>query len=149
MCRCWVTASPEYSQHKGKEKPVREKSLAGERNKMFELLLLILFLICYGFYRLCRFTRRQAAKEKTYWQDQKRFGKPIAYKIYTAVKVFLATVIIAAVTYIFIALAYGGSPTFTDLTNPKFQETALGVGIILLPQIGIVGIYKIAKFFKK
>ena len=149
MCRCWVTASPEYSQRKGKEKPVREKSLAGERNKMFELLLLILFLICYGFYRLCRFTRRQAAKEKTYWQDQKRFGKPIAYKIYTAVKVFLTTVIIAAVTYIFIALAYGGCPTLTDLTNPKFQETALGVGIVLLPQIGIVGIYKIAKFFKK
>ena len=116
---------------------------------MFELLLLILFLICYGFHCLNRFTRRQAAKEKTYWQDQKRFGKPIAYKIYTAVKVFLTTVIIAAVTYIFIALAYGGCPTFTDLTNPKFQETVLGVGIILLPQIGIVGIYKIAKFFKK
>ena len=84
---------------------------------MFELLLLILFLICYGFYRLYRFTRRQAAREKTYWQDQKRFGKPIAYKIYTAVKVFLTTVIIAAVTYIFIALAYGGCPTLTDLTN--------------------------------
>ena len=144
MFRCWVTASPEYSQHK-KEKPVREKSLAGERNKMFELLLLILFLICYGFYRLCCFTRRQAAKEKTYWQDQKRFGKPIAYKIYTAVKVFLTTVIIAAVTYIFIALAYGGCPTFTDLTNPKFQETALGVGIILLPQIGFLITYKIIK----
>ena len=110
---------------------------------MFELFLLILFLICYGFYRLCRFTRRQAAREKTYWQDQKRFGKPIAYKIYTAVKVFLATVIIAAVTYIFIALAYGGCPTLTDLTNPKFQETALGVGIILLPQIGFLIIYKI------
>ena len=145
MCRCWVTASPEYSQHKGKEKPVREKSLAGERNTMFELLLLILFLICYGFYRLCRFTRRQAAKEKTYWQDQKRFGKPIAYKIYTAVKVFLATVIIAAVTYIFIALAYGGCPTLTDLINPKFQETTLGVGIILLPQIGFLITYKIIK----
>ena len=145
MCRCWVTASPEYSQHKGKEKPVREKSLAGERNKMFELFLLILFLICYVFYRLCRFTRRQAAKEKTYWQDQKRFGKPIAYKIYTAVKVFLTTVIIAAVTYIFIALACGGCPTLPDLTNPKFQETALGVGIILLPQIGFLITYKIIK----
>jgi hypothetical protein len=139
-----VTASPEYSQHK-KEKPVREKSLAGERNKMFELLLLILFLICYGFYRLCRFTRRQADREKTYWQDQKRFGKPIAYKIYTAVKVFLATVIIAAVTYIFIALAYGGCPTFTDLTNLKFRESALGVGIILLPQIGIIILYCLLK----
>ena len=104
---------------------------------MFELLLLILFLICYGFYRLCRFTKRQTDREKTYWQDQKRFGSPIAYKIYTAVKVFLATVIIAAVTYIFIALAYGDCPTFTDLTNPKFQETALGVGIILLLQIVI------------
>ena len=135
MCRCWVTASPEYSQHKGKEKPVREKSLAGERNTMFELFLLILFLICYVFYRICRFTRRQAAKEKTYWQDQKRFGKPIAYKLYTAVKVILTVVIITAVTYIFIALAYGGCPTLTDLTNPKFQETALGVGIILFPQI--------------
>ena len=145
MCRCWVTASPEYSQHKGKEKPVREKSLAGERNIMLELLLLILFLLCYGFYRLCRFTRRQAAKEKTYWQDQKRFGNPIAYKIYTAVKALLATVILAAVTYIFIALAYGGCPTFTDLTNPKFQETALGVGIILLPQIGFLITYKIIK----
>ena len=145
MCRCWVTASPEYSQHKGKEKPVREKSLAGERNKMFELLLLILFLICYVFYRLCRFTRRQADREKTYWQDQKRFGNPIAYKIYTAVKVFLATVIIAAVTYIFIALAYGGCPTLTDLTNPKFQETALGVGIILLPQIGTLILYCLLK----
>ena len=108
---------------------------------MFELLLLILFLICYGFYRLYRFTRRQAAKEKTYWQDQKRFGNPIAYKIYTAVKVFLTTVIIAAVTYIFIALAYGGCPTFTDLTNPKFQETALGVGIILLPQLIVCQIF--------
>jgi hypothetical protein len=139
-----VTASPEYSQHK-KEKPVREKSLAGERNKMFELLLLILFLICYGFYRLCRFTRRQADREKTYWQDQKRFGKPIAYKIYTAVKVFLATVIIAAVTYIFIALAYGGCPTLTDLTNHKFQETSLGVGIILLPQIGTLILYCLLK----
>ena len=63
---------------------------------MFELLLLILFLICYVFYRLCRFARRQAAKEKTYWQDQKRFGKPIAYKIYTAVKVILTVVIITA-----------------------------------------------------
>ena len=144
MCRCWVTASPEYSQHK-KEKPVREKSLAGERNIMFELFLLILFLISYGFYRLCRFTRRQADREKTYWQDQKRFGKPIAYKIYTAVKVFLATVIIAAVTYIFIALAYGGGPTLTDLTNPKFQETALGVGIILLPQIGTLILYCLLK----
>ena len=112
---------------------------------MFELLLLILFLICYGFYRLCRFTRRQAAKEKTYWQDQKRFGNPIAYKIYTAVKVFLATVILAAVTYIFIALAYGGCPTFTDLTNPKFQETALGVGIVLLPQIEIIILYCLLK----
>ena len=112
---------------------------------MFELLLLILFLICYGFYRLCRFTRRQAAKEKTYWQDQKRFGNPIAYKIYTAVKVILTFVIITAVTYIFIALAYGGCPTFTDLTNPKFQETALGVGIILLPQIGFLITYKIIK----
>ena len=112
---------------------------------MFELLLLILFLICYGFYRLCRFTRRQAAKEKTYWQDQKRFGSPIAYKIYTAVKVFLATVILAAVTYIFIALAYGGCPTFTDLTNPKFQETALGVGIVLLPQIEIIILYCLLK----
>ena len=145
MCRCWVTASPEYSQHKGKEKPVREKSLAGERNKMFELLLLILFLICYGFYRLCRFTKRQAAKEKTYWQDQKRFGKPIAYKIYTAVKVFLATVIITAVTYIFIALAYGGCPTLTDLTNPNFQGIALGVGIVQLPQIGIMIFYCLFK----
>ena len=116
---------------------------------MFELFLLILFLICYIFYRICRFTRRQAVKEKTYWQDQKRFGSPIAYKIYTAVKALLATVILVAVTYIFIALAYGGCPTLTDLTNPKFQETALGVGIVLLPQIGIVGIYKIAKFFKK
>ena len=135
MCRCWVTASPEYSQRKGKEKPVREKSLAGERITMFELFLLILFLICYGFYRLCRFTRRQAAKEKTYWQEQKRFGDPIAYKIYTAVKVILNVVIITAVTYIFIALAYGGCPTLTDLTNPKFQGTSLGVGIILLPQI--------------
>ena len=104
---------------------------------MFELLLLILFLICYGFYRLCRYTRRQAAKEKTYWQDQKRFGKPIVYKIYTAVKALLATVILAAVTYIFIALAYGSCPTLTDLTNPKFQENVLGVGIILLPQIVI------------
>ena len=112
---------------------------------MFELLLLILFLICYGFYRLYRFTRRQAAREKTYWQDQKRFGKPIAYKIYTAVKVFLTTVIIAAVIYIFIALAYGGCPTLTDLTNLKFQETALGVGIILLPQIGFLITYKIIK----
>ena len=143
MCRCWVTASPEYSQHK--KKPVREKSLAGERNIMFELFLLILFLICYGFYRLCRFTRRQADREKTYWQDQKRFGNPIAYKIYTAVKVFLTTVIIAAVTYIFIALAYGGCPTLTDLTNPKFQETALGVGIILLPQIGFYGFYYLSR----
>ena len=116
---------------------------------MFELFLLILFLICYGFYRLYRFTRRQAAKEKTYWQDQKRFGNPIAYKIYTVVKVILTVVIITAVTYIFIVLAYGGCPTLTDLTNPEFQETVLGVGIILLPQIGIVGIYKIAKFFKK
>ena len=140
-------ASPEYSQRKGKEKPVREKSLAGERNTMFELFLLILFLICYGFYRFCRFTRRQAAKEKTYWQDQKRFGKPIAYKIYTAVKALLVTVILAAVTYIFIALAYGGCPTLTDLTNPKFQETALGVGIILLPQIGFLITYKIIKKF--
>ena len=61
------------------------------------------------------------------------------------VKVFLATVIIAAVTYIFIALAYGGCPTLTDLTNPKFQETALGVGIILLPQIGFLITYKIIK----
>ena len=139
MCRCWVTASPEYSQHK-KEKPVREKSLAGERNTMFELLLLILFLICYGFYRLYRFTRRRADREKTYWQDQKRFGKPIAYKIYTAVKVILTVVIIAAVTYIFIALAYGGCPTLTDLINPKFQETALGVGIILLPQMCVSSI---------
>ena len=112
---------------------------------MFELILLTLLLICYCFYRLYRFTKRQAAKEKTYWQDQKRFGKPIAYKIYTAVKVFLATVIIAAVTYIFIALAYGGSPTFTDLTNPKFQETALGVGIVLLPQIGIIILYCLLK----
>ena len=112
---------------------------------MFELLLLILFLICYGFYRLYRFTRQQAAKEKTYWQDQKRFGKPIAYKIYTAVKVFLSTVIITAVTYIFIALAYGGCPTLTDLTNPKFQETALGVGIILLPQIEIIILYCLLK----
>ena len=112
---------------------------------MFELLLLILFLICYGFYRLYRFTRRQAAKEKTYWQDQKRFGNPIAYKIYTAVKVFLATVILAAVTYIFIALACGGCPTFTDLTNPKFHETAIGVGIILLPQIGIIILYCLLK----
>ena len=140
MCRCLVTASPEYSQNK-KEKPVREKSLAGERNKMFELLLLILFLISYGFYRLCRFTRRQAAKEKTYWQDQKRFGKPIAYKIYTAVKVFLATVIITAVTYIFIALAYGSCPALTDLTNLKFRESALGVGIILLPQLIVCQIF--------
>ena len=145
MCRCWVTASPEYSQHKGKEKPVREKSLAGERNTMFELLLLILFLICYGFYRLCRFTRRQAAKEKTYWQDQKRFGNPIAYKIYTAVKVILTVVIITAVTYIFIALAYGGCPTLTDLTNPKFQGIALGVGIVLLPQIGFYGFYYLSR----
>ena len=139
MCRCWATASPEYSQHK-KEKPVREKSLAGERITMFEL-----FLLCYSFYRLCRFTRRQAAKEKTYWQDQKRFGSPIAYKIYTAVKVFLATVIIAAVTYIFIALAYGGCPTLTDLTNPKFQEVLLGIAIILLPQIGIIILYGLLK----
>ena len=108
---------------------------------MFELLLLILCLICYGFYRLCRFTRRQAAREKTYWQNQKRFGNPIAYKIYTAVKALLATVIVAAVTYIFIALAYGGCPTFTDLTNPKFQETALGVGIILLPQLIVCQIF--------
>ena len=137
MCRCWVTTSPEYSQHKGKEKPVREKSLAGERNIMFELFLLILFLSCYGFYRLCRFIRRRADREKTYWQNQKRFGNPIAYKIYTAVKVILTVVIITAVTYIFIALAYGGCPTLTDLTNHKFQETALGVGIILLPQIVI------------
>lgn len=144
MCRCWVTASPEYSQHK-KEKPVREKSLAGERNKMFELLLLILFLICYGFHCLNRFTRRQAAKEKTYWQDQKRFGNPIAYKIYTAVKVFLTVVIITAVTYIFIALAYGSCPALTDLTNLKFQEPVLGVGIILLPQIGFLITYKIIK----
>ena len=113
---------------------------------MFELLLLILFLICYGFYRLCRFTRRQAAKEKTYWQDQKRFGSPIAYKIYTAVKVFLATVILAAVTYISIALAYGGCPTSTDLTNPKFQETVLGVGIVLLPQMLVMWYYK---FFRQ
>lgn len=134
MCRCWVTASPEYSQHK-KEKPVREKSLAGERNIMFELFLLILFLICYGFYRLCRFTRRQAAKEKTYWQDQKRFGNPIAYKIYTTVKVILTVVIITAVTYIFIALAYGSCPILPDLTNPKFQKVLLGIAIILLPQI--------------
>ena len=144
MCRCWVTASPEYSQHK-KEKPVREKSLAGERNTMFELILLTLLLICYCFYRLYRFTKRQAAKEKTYWQDQKRFGKPIAYKIYTTVKVFLTTVIIAAETYIFIALAYGGCPTFTDLTNPKVQETDLGVGIILLPQIGFYGFYYLSR----
>ena len=114
---------------------------------MFELFLLILFLSCYGFYRLCRFTRRQAAKEKTYRQDQKRFGKPIAYKIYTAVKVLLTAVIIAAVTYTFIALAYGGCPTLTDLTNPKFQETTLGVGIILLPQIGFLITYKIIKKF--
>ena len=113
---------------------------------MFELLLLILFLICYGFYRLCRFTRRQAAKEKTYWQDQKRFGSPIAYKIYTAVKVFLTTVIIAAVTYIFIALAYGGCPTITDLTNPKFQEVLLGIAIILLPQMLVMWYYK---FFRQ
>ena len=112
---------------------------------MFELFLLILFLICYGFYRLCRFTRRQAVKEKTYWQDQKRFGKPIAYKIYTAVKFILTVVIIAAVTYIFIALAYGSCPILTDLTNPKFQETALGVGIILLPQIGIIILYCLLK----
>ena len=112
---------------------------------MFELLLLILFLLCYGFYRLCRFTRRQAAKEKTYWQDQKRFGKPIAYKIYTAVKVILTVVIITAVTYIFIVLAYGGCPTLSDLTNPKFQETALGVGIILLPQIGTLILYCLLK----
>ena len=145
MCRCWVTASPEYSQHKGKEKPVREKSLAGERNIMFELLLLILFLICYVFYRLCRFTRRQAVREKTYWQDQKRFGNPIAYKIYIAVKVFLATVIIAAVTYIFIALAYGGCPTLTDLTNPKFQETAIGISIMLFPQLTITGYFLLKK----
>ena len=104
---------------------------------MFELFLLILFLSCYGFYRLCRFIRRRADREKTYWQNQKRFGNPIAYKIYTAVKVILTVVIITAVTYIFIALAYGGCPTLTDLTNHKFQETALGVGIILLPQIVI------------
>ena len=112
---------------------------------MFELLLLILFLICYGFYRLCRFTKRQAAKEKTYWQDQKRFGNPIAYKIYTAVKIFLTTVIITAVTYIFIALAYGGCPTLTDLTNPNFQGIALGVGIVQLPQIGIMIFYCLFK----
>ena len=145
MCRCWVTASPEYSQHKGKEKPVREKSLAGERNTMFELFLLILFLICYGFYRLCRFTRRQAAKEKTYWQDQKRFGKPIAYKIYTAVKVILTVVIITAVTYIFIALAYGSCPTLTDLTNPKFQKAAIGISIMLFPQLTITGYFLLKK----
>ena len=112
---------------------------------MFEILLLILFLLCYGFYRLCRFTRRQAAKEKTYWQDQKRFGKPIAYKIYTAVKVFLATVIIAAVTYIFIALAYGGCPTLTDLTNPKFQKAAIGISIMLFPQLTITGYFLLKK----
>ena len=116
---------------------------------MFELILLIILVICYGIYNLRRFIQKQVVKEETYWQDQKRFGKPVAYKIYTAVKVILTVVIITAVTYIFIALAYGGCPTLTDLTNPKFQETALGVGIILLPQIGIVGIYKIAKFFKK
>ena len=112
---------------------------------MFELLLLILFLLCYGFHCLNRFTRRQADREKTYWQDQKRFGNPIAYKIYTAVKVILTVVIITAVTYIFIALAYGGSPVLPDLTNPKFQETALGVGIILLPQIGIIILYCLLK----
>ena len=49
---------------------------------MFELILLTLLLICYCFYRLYRFTKRQAAKEKTYWQDQKRFGKPIAYNLH-------------------------------------------------------------------
>ena len=145
MCRCWVTASPEYSQDKGKEKPVREKSLAGERNKMFELLLLILFLICYGFYRLCRFTRRQASKEKTYWQDQKRFGKPIAYKIYNAIKTFLLICIIAAIVYIFIALAYGSCPTLNNLTTAKFQEIILGAGIIWLPQIGIMALYCLLK----
>ena len=112
---------------------------------MFELFLLILFLICYGFYRFCRFTRRQAAKEKTYWQDQKRFGSPIAYKIYTAVKVFLATVIIAAVTYIFIALAYGSCPTLTDLTNPKFQKAAIGISIMLFPQLTITGYFLLKK----
>ena len=108
---------------------------------MFELLLLILFLLCYGFYRLCRFTRRQAAKEKTYWQDQKRFGNPIAYKIYTAVKVILTVIIITVVTYIFIALAYGGCPTLTDLTNPKFQEAAIGISIMLFPQLTITGCF--------
>ena len=116
---------------------------------MFELILLIILVICYGIYNLRRFIQKQVVKEETYWQDQKRFGKPVAYKIYNAIKTFLLICIIAAIVYIFIALTYGGCPTLNDLTTAKFQEIILGAGIIWLPQIGIFGIYKIAKFFKK
>ena len=112
---------------------------------MFELILLIILVICYGIYNLRRFIQKQVVKEETYWQDQRRFGKPIAYKIYNAIKTFLLICIIAAIVYIFIALAYGGCPTLNDLTTAKFQEIILGAGIIWLPQIGIMALYRLLK----
>ena len=146
MCRCWVTASPEYSQHKGKEKPVREKSLAGERNTMFELLLLILFLICYGFYRLCRCTMCQVQREQIFFSDLRRCGYKTVLQFYNIAKAILWLIIIGGTFYIFAALAYGGCPTITDLTNPKFQEVLLGIAIILLPQMLVMWYYK---FFRQ
>jgi hypothetical protein len=100
-------------------------------------------------HRIYHFLRKQSNREKNFWWEQKHLRGGKHCHLYTAAKALLLLIAIAGVLLILISLAYGQTPRFHDLTNPKCQTAILGAGFLIFIQLTPLGLIRLLKYASK
>ncbi len=108
---------------------------------IFSTPIALLILI----YAICKRISYHADREREFWKGQEIYGNPVWLKLYNLAKILLGGVAFSGINLIFVSLAYGKVPAISDFKNPEFLKTALATAAIMIPQVGIFGIYKLIR----
>ena len=102
---------------------------------MVELIVLLILIVIAVCIKIHRTTRRLAARERDYIEEQRMFHHTGVCRIYGALKLALILIVTLATGYIFVSLAAGEVIGLHRLTDAEFWKTAGGCAVILLPKL--------------